>query len=216
MSSKVLRPHDQPAVEPLRWKEIETPPAEAPEPGDDSQDDRRQAELLQQQMAQRLRDAQAQARREGEAAGRAQGAAEVRPVIDRLARAIEEIAGLRARLRREAEADTIQLALAIARRVLHRQLAIDPEALHGLVLAALEKLEGQEVARVRVHPAQAHMVQASLEQCGGGAHVEILADPSREPGTVIFETSRGNLDGSIDTQMQEIARGLADCLRRQS
>jgi flagellar assembly protein FliH len=57
-------------------------------------------------------------------------------VIERLARSIEEVSSLPGRLRREAEADTIQLALAIARRVLRRQIAIDPEALHGLVLGA--------------------------------------------------------------------------------
>jgi len=31
---------------------------------------------------------------------------------------------------------------------------------------------------------------------------------------VIFETSRGDLDASIDTQLGEIERGLADVVRR--
>ena len=46
--------------------------------------------------------------------------------------------------------------------------------------------------------------------------MEITPDNSRELGTVVFETQRGNLDASIDSQLQEIERGLADCLRRQS
>jgi flagellar assembly protein FliH len=167
-------------------------------------------------MEQHARQARDQGYREGEAAGRGQGAAEVRPAIERLARSIEEISGLRGRLRREAEADTIQLALAIARRVIRRQLAVDPEALHGLVLGALEKLEGQEVSRVRVHPSHAALLGTCLEQYAAGGRVEILPDASREVGTVIFETKRGNLDASIDSQLQEIERGLADCLRRQS
>jgi flagellar biosynthesis/type III secretory pathway protein FliH len=44
----------------------------------------------------------------------------------------------------------------------------------------------------------------------------VLADPSRELGTVIFETQRGNLDASVESQLQEIERGLADRLRRHS
>ena len=52
-------------------------------------------------------------------------------MLERLARAIDELAGLRPRLRQEAEADLVQLALAIARRVLRREIAVDPEALHG-------------------------------------------------------------------------------------
>src|SRR5450756_1756718 len=119
---------------------------------DEPPDSRARVTQLQQQYEQRASEAHAAGLREGEAAGRQRAAAELQPVIDRLARCIEEIGGLRARLRAEAEADLLQLSLAIARRVLRRELAIDPEALHGLVLGALEKLQGQEISRVRVHP----------------------------------------------------------------
>ena len=171
---------------------------------------------LQQQSEQRARDAHAAGLREGEASGRQRAAGELQPVIDRLARSIEEIGGLRARLRAEAEADLIQLSLAIARRVIRRELAVDPEALHGLVLGALEKLQGQEISRVRVHPGHAALVTESLRRNSASAKVEVIADPSRAVGTVIFETQRGNLDASVEAQLQEIERGLADRLRRQS
>src|ERR1035437_4104141 len=109
------------------------------------------------------------------------------------ARSIEEMGSLRARFRREAEADLIELSIAIARRVLRRELAVDPEALHGLVLAALEKLQSQEIRRVKVHPSHAAMVAACLREAGGSA-VEVVPDAAREPGAVVFETERGNLD----------------------
>jgi flagellar biosynthesis/type III secretory pathway protein FliH len=32
----------------------------------------------------------------------------------------------------------------------------------------------------------------------------------------VFESARGNLDASIESQLQEIERGLADRLRKQS
>ena len=213
MSSRVLRPDDRREVESLSLRQVRSAGG-APAPGPAVEEARPSQEMLQ-QIEQRVREARAQGYREGEAAGRGQAAAEVRPVIERLARSIEEVAGFRARLRREAEADTIQLALAIARRVLRRQLAIDPEALHGLVLGALEKLEGQEISRLRVHPAHAALVGGCLEQVSAGTKVEIVADSSREVGGVMFETQRGNLDASIESQLQEIERGLADCLRRQ-
>jgi flagellar assembly protein FliH len=215
MSSRVLRPDDRPPVESVAWRQVHGTSGGAACAAPIAEESR-PTEALQQQIEQRVRDARAQGYREGETAGRAQAAAEVRPVIEGLSRSIDEIGGFRARLRREAEADTIQLALAIARRVLRRQLAIDPEALHGLVLGALEKLEGQEISRVRLHPAHAPLVKGCLEQYSAGARVEILPDPARELGSVVFETQRGNLDASIDSQLQEIERGLADCLRRQS
>jgi flagellar assembly protein FliH len=152
--------------------------------------------------------------KEGEAAGGARATAEVQPVIERLARSMDEIAGLRGRLRAEAEADLVQLSLAIARRVLRREIAIDPDALHGLVLGALQKLQGQEIARVRVHPSHAVAITKCLQQNLNADKIEVIADPAREIGAVVFETERGNLDASVESQLQEIERGLADRLRK--
>jgi flagellar assembly protein FliH len=216
MSSKVLRPDDESAVEAVLWRQVHTAMSGAAAGSPPALDERQDIEHVRRQAEQRVKEAHAQGYLEGESAGRGQAAAETRPAIERLARTIEEISGLRGRLRREAEADMIQLAMAVARRVLRRQLAVDPEALHGLVLGALEKLEGQEISRVRIHPAHAAVVAACLEQYAGGTRVEITRDSSREVGAVIFETQRGNLDASIDSQLQEIERGLADCLRRQA
>jgi flagellar assembly protein FliH len=171
---------------------------------------------LEARFQQKVREAHAAGAREGEIAGRNRAAAEMQPVIERLTRSIQEIANLRARLRREAEADVVQLALAIARRVIHREVAADPDALRGLVIAALEKLQGQEISRVKVHPSHVATVKAGLQQALSGGVVEVLADSSHELGSVIFETTRGNLDASVDSQLQEIERGLTDRLRKQS
>ncbi len=175
------------------------------------------AHLAQMERAweQRAREAHAAGVREGEAAGRSRAAAELQPVLDRLARSIEELAGMRARLRREAEAGLIQLALAIARRVLRREVMVDPEALHGLVLAALEKLQSQEKCRVRVHPSHAAALAARLGEAGGRG-IEVAPDAGCEPGALIFETERGNLDASVESQLREIERGLTDRLRRRA
>ena len=40
-------------------------------------------------------------------------------------------------------------------------------------------------------------------------------DGSLQPGGVVFETNQGNLDASVDSQLAEIERGLADHMRRQ-
>jgi flagellar assembly protein FliH len=213
MLSKVLLPDDEQPSRPPVWRQVR---AEHAQPAEEEQQNfEAQVSRLEQQCEQRVREAQAAAMRDGEAAGRTSAAAEFQPVIERLSRAIEELGQLRPRLRKEAEADMIKLSLAIARRVLRRELGIDPEALHGLVLAALEKLQGQEACRVRVHPSQAEAIAACLARSASGSLIEVTPDSSREPGAVIFETARGNLDASIESQLQEIERGLVDRLRKQ-
>ncbi len=218
MSSKVLAPDDNFDAAPVVWRRVgsaATSPAAAAAGAPPPPDDAQRLALLQQQSEQRIREAHAAGLREGEATGRTRATAEFQQAVERMTRSIDEIAGFRPRLRSEAEADMVRLSLAIARRVLRRELAIDPEALHGLVLGALEKIQGQEISRVRVHPSHAALVADCLRQNGSAVNVEVVPDPSREPGAIIFETQRGNLDASIESQLQEIERGLADRLRKQ-
>jgi flagellar assembly protein FliH len=175
-----------------------------------------QIQRMEQQCEQRVAEARAAGLREGEAAARTRSAAEVQPVIEKLARSIEDLAQIRGRLRKQAEGDTIKLSLAIARRVLRRELAIDHDAMRGLVMAALEKLQAQEICRVRANPAQAAAITACLREGASNAKVEVIPDGSLQPGGVVFETNQGNLDASVDSQLAEIERGLADHMRRQS
>jgi flagellar biosynthesis/type III secretory pathway protein FliH len=42
----------------------------------------------------------------------------------------------------------------------------------------------------------------------------VVADSGLERGGVVFETPRGNLDASLETQLLEIQRGLSDRLLR--
>ena len=44
-------------------------------------------------------------------------------------------------------------------------------------------------------------------------HLDGVHDPL-EPGDIIIETRRGDLDGCIETQLAEIERGFADRLKR--
>ena len=56
---------------------------------------------------------------------------------------------MRARIRKETETDIVTLTVAIARRVLRRELSVDPEAIHGVVKAALEKVQSKEICLIR-------------------------------------------------------------------
>jgi len=166
---------------------------------------------VERQCEKRIQDARQRAFQEGEAAGRNQAAAEVKPVLDKLARSAEDLAQTKPRLFREAEEEMVQLSLAVARRVLYRELSIDPQAMRGLVRACLDQLASEEIFRIRVHPDLEPGIRQGLA-AGARINVRTEADPSLDRGAILFETSRGNLDGSIESQLAEIERGFADCL----
>lgn len=202
MSSEIL-PGGEPLA-PVLWRIVDSP--ESFEGGPRRKDADREAQGLE------------QARREGFAAGVAAGRREaeeqVRPALDGLARNLAELAGLRETIRDEAARDLVRLAVSIAARVIHREVALDPDALIGLVNAAFLKLQSREIQRVRMHPGLESLVRKSLEQSRAPKNLALAPDPALRPGELLFETSQGILDASVDTQLQEIERGLIDRLER--
>jgi len=214
--ARVIETEGEVEVTPVVWRQVGAAAVAAGKAEAASPDQAAQIQRMEQQCEQRVKEARTAGLREAEAAARTRAAAEVQPVLEKLARSIEDLAQIRARLRKQAEGDTIKLSLAIARRVLRRELAIDQDAMRGLVMAALEKLQAQEICRVRTNPAQAAAITACLREGASNAKVEVIPDGSLQPGGVIFETNQGNLDASVDSQLAEIERGLADHMRRQA
>jgi flagellar assembly protein FliH len=164
---------------------------------------------LEQESEARVREALAK----GVAEGRKMAEADLAAELQRIARSIEDLSGMKARLRKEAESDLVRLAVAIARRVLRRELTVDAEALRGIVSAALERMQMRDICQVRVHPAHEQLIRHMMA-AAGAVKAEIVADNSLLPGGITFETNRGSLDASIDSQLLEIERGLTDLLGR--
>ncbi len=211
MSSKLHRGGNV-SAEPIAWRSVtEDDDRLAPQHAKREPDTR--AAQVEDEAEQRALAAYQQGLQEGHAAAR-EMSAQMDVINGRLARTLEELTGVRQRFRHEAEEDVVALALAIARRILHRELTMAPEALLGLVKAALEKIDGRELHSVRVHPGDAAMIQQHFEKMGLPRRVEVIADPGLERGAAILDSSRGALDASVDTQLSEIERGFADLVRR--
>jgi flagellar assembly protein FliH len=235
MLSKVLRGGSRLQVQAVRWRPGATPEAisygsaSAPALSAQAQqssrallaNDEGQARQMHARVAEleasierQVEEARRQGFQDGEASGRQQAAAQVEAMLARLARSIDEVRGVKRKLRDEAEADLLQLALAIARKVLHRELNTDPEAIAGLIRVALERMNARDIIKIRVHPGHREVLQQRLAQLHPGSAVEIAPEPKLEAGSLIIETIRGEFDVSVDTNLKEIERGLTDRLRK--
>ncbi len=149
---------------------------------------------------------------EGAKKAREEGAAAIKNVDDRLARTLRDLVVLKRRMRSEAESDVVQLSLAIAKRILHRELTVDPESIQGVVHAALQKLQNREIASVRVCSSAVETIRAAMERAGVTTGIAIVPDAKLQNGDLIFETTLGELDASVETQLKEISRGFSDRL----
>jgi len=218
MSSKVVR-GGQATMQNHSWQRVGAPeapsaasyPAASPPSGPEAE---RIRDLLLKEFQSRIERERAQAFESGREAGGSAARQELQAPLERVARSLAELASCRTRYRRETEREVVQLALEIARRILRRELTIDPEAILGLVRAGLESVSLREVLEVRVHPAHAETVRLCLNKLGAPAALAVIADPHLEPGALLVETRRGGFDASADAQLEEIQRGFADVLEQ--
>ena len=221
MSCKVITGRSDLVLQPLFRSEsraVEPKPLFAQERAAQSEPDTQEAAQLRDRVAQLeaaldrdVRLARDTGRQEGEAAGRDRARAELQPVLERLSKSIADLSTLRSRIRQDSEKDLVTLSLCIARRVLRRELTIDPDAVHGIVKAALDKVQAKDIRKVRVHPDFQGTVRKHAEISGIGAS-DVVPDTSLQPGDVVIETRLGDLDASVESQLKEIERGFADRL----
>ncbi len=157
-----------------------------------------------------VESARAEGRAEGERAGAASASAALQPLLDRLSNTIADLASFRSRFRRESEPELLRLSLAVARKILHRELTVDPHSLLGILKAAIASINQAELLSVRAHPDDAAALSARIGALELPDAVEILPDRTLERGSVILSTRRGQIDASIHTQLAEIENGFAD------
>ncbi|MFZ1158542.1 MAG: FliH/SctL family protein, partial [Candidatus Sulfotelmatobacter sp.] len=153
--------------------------------------------------------------------GREEGQAEARKSFDeQLARERAAIADALAQFTRDRgayytklEKEVVQLSLAIARKILHREAQVDPLLLAGIVRVALEKIEGATGVALRVHPRVAADWQGYLaSRMDPGDLPGIVEDPALEPERCVLETSMGSAQLGVEVQLKEIEQGFMDLL----
>lgn len=217
MSSKIVTGGDSEELRDFPWPPLPGVRGHAagPKSGDETPSQTRaRLHEMERQLPETLERAKQSGAREAEAAAAARMTQEVESLQKKVAGTVAEMLRLRENMRRQMEEDLVHLAVAIARRILRRELCVDPEALTGVVRAAIDQAEARQVHRLRVGPADQAAIERLLASMPLPSAIEVVADPSLDPGAAVLETARGKVDASVETQLQEVDRGLADLLRR--
>lgn len=126
---------------------------------------------------------------------------------------MKEVKAAVPKLRRQTEEDLIRLAIAVARRVLHRELTIDSTALSGLIRAAFDKVDSRQILHIRTDPASLKVVEQVVSAMDTASGMRVVPDPALRSGSLILEFPKGELDASVETQLNEIERGFIDVVR---
>ena len=127
-----------------------------------------------------------------------------------LTQTIDEVARLRQEIAIQTENEMVRLALAIARKIVAREVSIDREIAVTLARVALGRISNRTAAAVHLSPEDFIYVtnhRAKLEFHGS---LELVEDRSIEPGGCLVRTAAGDIDARIETQFEEISNGLLD------
>ena len=125
----------------------------------------------------------------------------------RLAGAVEQLTAVRGVLLRRSERDLVRLAIAMAERILRREVDVDRELLLVMARVAIDRLGDQVAASIRLNPVD-HDVILSRHPADAAGAVELIADPSVPRCGAIVTSSFGTIDVSIDSQVRELSRAL--------
>jgi flagellar assembly protein FliH len=144
---------------------------------------------------------------QGERAGLEAGGKRAEAMLRRVAQTIEELGGLRQTLVHETERQMVQLALTLARRVVHREVTLDPELAAALAHVALERLGTTAPATIRMNP-EDYTIVAEDASRWSGTPVTVVPDPSIARGGCLVESEFGSVDATIERQFDELTRAL--------
>ncbi|KAA6464420.1 flagellar assembly protein FliH/Type III secretion system HrpE [Acidobacteria bacterium AB60] len=110
------------------------------------------------------------------------------------------------------EAEVVQLSLAIAAKIIHREAQVDPMLLTALVKVALERMREGSSVTLKVSPSQAKVFSTVFAKRDGVSGPEVIADPDLSESDCILESELGIADIGLNAQLKEVEQGFFDLL----
>jgi len=161
------------------------------------------------------------AREAGEAEGRAAGLAGARAEVDSsiaaLAAALGEVAQLREQLISQLEHDAAEMALGLSEQVLAGALDVQPERVIDVARNALRRVTDRRRVVLLVNPVDLEVISGAVEQLkgelGGIEHCDVQSDRRIDRGGVILRTEAGEIDVSVEAQLERAREIVAETLQ---
>lgn len=155
-------------------------------------------------------------RQEAFAQGRQAGLEEAQErfgrAADALGRGLEEVARLRESLLSGSSHDMLRLVMTVARQVVQAEISVNQELVLKTIERALNAAVQADSHRVLVAPGDLALVKEKkplfLASIHGLKNVTVEADPSVAPGGCRLESELGEVDATVDSQLEEIRRTL--------
>lgn len=168
-----------------------------------------QAELS---VAQQMEEAYARGRQDGlnEAEGR------FATTVQALAQALEDVSRLRESLAQTGSQDMLRLVMAVSEQVIRTVVDVDSNVVLAIIENALQASIRADSFRVRVNPADLEGVTKQkplfLASISGLKNISFEADPQISQGGCRVDSELGDVDATIETQLEAIRQALSEAI----
>ena len=127
-------------------------------------------------------------------------------VMKRYAEAILEVGRLRAALYGQIEREVVKLALAVSKKIVHREIQADRDIIQTLVRVALGHVSEKSSVTIHLNPVDySYLLERKNELSQSeGRDIALLADKSIERGGCLIQTDCGDIDARIDEKFREV------------
>jgi flagellar assembly protein FliH len=127
-------------------------------------------------------------------------------VVKRYADSIGEIQKLRASLYEQVEREVVKLAIAVAKKIVHREIRVDREIIQTLVHVALSHVAEKSPVTISLNPEDCgYLTERRTEIAQSeGREISLLPDKSIERGGCLIQTSCGDIDARIEEEFREV------------
>jgi len=158
-------------------------------------------------QAEQIREqARAEGHAEGRSAGHADGLSEISAAAAALGAALRDVESLRVSTTEAVEHDAIEFALSLAQKILAGAFQARPELVVEVVQGALRRINDRRGIEVLVNPADLDTVKSAIgdlrTQANGIELCDLQSDQRVAIGAAIVRTAEGEVDASVQTQLE--------------
>ncbi len=151
-------------------------------------------------------DARKRGHGEGFTAGRDAADREMNDMLVTMRGLLEMARAERHKLIESAEPELVRLAVGIAERVLHQQIALDRGVVVEMAKVAIARLIERDTVTVRVNPADLERMRDHRDELiamGDIRNLRVVEDQRVDRGGVVVDTDAGTIDARVGTQLEE-------------
>ncbi len=132
-------------------------------------------------------------------------------VVERLERSLADIVTLRSRVLADTERQLVELATAIARRVVGQELRTHPKLIADLAREGIESLAERDHVTVRIGAILDEETLASLLEAlhAQAPDCQVVFDRALGPGGCLVEADLGHVDQSLEARLAHIVESLS-------